>query len=75
MGKHDSAPTYGYVFTSWANRCIVRICLVTTACVIVAAATILARIDANCTDKPHWTWNVASYKIDFGVSKSVEKCG
>lgn len=72
MGKHDSAPTYGYVFTSWLNKWVVRVCLFTTACIIVAGATIMARLDADCLDRPTWTWNVFGYTTNVKFSKSCE---
>jgi hypothetical protein len=72
MGKHDAAPTYGWVFTSWINKWVVRVSLFVTAIAIVAGATLIARVNDDCTDKPKWSWQVGSYVVDFGVSKTCD---
>lgn len=74
MGKHDSAPTYGYVFTSWLNKWIVRICLLVTTCLIVAGATLAARLDADCMDRPEWTLNMFGYVTHVEFSKPTPTC-
>lgn len=70
MSKKDAAPTLGWVVISHFNTFIVRVSLLVFFCVLVAGATIMARLDADCTDKPKWSWQVGSYVIDFGVSKT-----
>lgn len=69
MGKRDSAPTYGWVFTSWINKWIVRICLFVTAITLVAGATVIARLDDDCTDKPEWTMDAFGYSAKVAFEK------
>lgn len=70
MGKQDSAPTLGWVVVSQFNKWIVRICLLVTVCLVVAGATIVARMDADCSDHPRWTFETFGYETDVMFSKT-----
>lgn len=72
MSKNDSAPTYGWVFTSWINKWLVRVCLFVTVCLIVATWTIVARLDADCTDRPAWTFETFGYMTELEFSTTCD---
>lgn len=72
MSKKDAAPTLGWVFVSHINTFIVRVCLFLTVCVIVAIWTITARLNADCTDTPEWSFSTFGYVTELKFEKT--KC-
>ena len=74
MSKTDAAPTLWWVIVSKFNVFVVRLCLLVTACVLVAGWTIVAKLQDDCTNATNWRVNVGSYVVDFGVSKLPASC-
>jgi hypothetical protein len=69
MSKKDAAPTLGWVVVSHFNTFVVRVSLLVFVCVLVAGATIIARLDADCNDKPEWTFETFGYVTELKFEK------
>ena len=74
MSKHDAAPTHGYIITSHVNRFVVRVCLFLFAALALAVATLVMRVNADCSDQPSYDWKAFGYELHVRFNKDYDVC-
>ena len=74
MGKHDSAPTYSWVFMSGFHR---RMSLAFTIILVILAAfafIIYGKLDADCATPAQYNVSLFRYDLTFIASTKPDKC-
>jgi hypothetical protein len=72
VGKHDAAPTYGWVFTSQFHRIMSKIFLIILVLLAITIWTIFQRLEADCTDTVEQHRTIGKFDINFDVQRTCE---
>lgn len=74
MGKHDAAPTHGWVIMSGFHR---RMSQVFIAIIIFLAAVVLivyGRLKADCATPAQYHFSVFKYDLDITAATKPDEC-
>ena len=74
MGKHDAAPTHGWVIMSAFHRRMSQVFIILLIVLAVAGFTIMKKVDAECGKPTEYTLHVMKYDLKIQAVKSMDEC-
>lgn len=74
MGKHDAAPTYGWVFTSQVHRRMSQIFIIVIIFLAAFAFVVYGKLSADCAAPASYDLSLFKYELNFTASTKPDEC-